>query len=76
MGNLGFLMLAKLLAASLSTLTRSHATHPNRKIKVKRSIDAYKSITFTILKETDTFFASAKHQPWMLERDSMPSQQQ
>ena len=32
--------------------------------KWTKKVDAFKSITFTLLKETDLFFASIKNQKW------------
>ena len=69
MSNLGFLLINKLMTFELEALLAKkqefgamrNASCVLSRTKWAKKVDPFKSITFTLLKETDLFFASIKN---------------
>ena len=72
MKNLGFLLANKYLDQVLQSILDDkakqgafrNASTSVSSLKWQKKVDAYKSITFTLYKESDLFFASIKNQKW------------
>ena len=72
MNNLGFLLVNKFMTLELQALLAKkqevgalrNASCILSRLKWDKKVDTFKSITFTLLKETDLFFASIKNQKW------------
>ena len=72
MRNLGFILANKLLSPVFASLLEArnergalrNASTSYSRLRWEKKVDAYKSITFTLAKETDLFFASCKNQEW------------
>ena len=72
MRNMGFLLTNKFLEQVLNSslanrsnysATRNASTSFSR-LTWQKKVNAYKSITFTLFRESDLFFASIKNQKW------------
>ena len=68
MRNLHFNLMAKLMTKAINGLVRYaqsvSAEFSKSRVRATRHVDAYKSITYTIEKETDLFFSNTKNQDW------------
>ena len=73
MTNLGFLLVYKYLESTFQGLlvkrqnsvsALRNASCSMTRLKWDKRVDVYKSITFTLKKESDLFFASIKNQKW------------
>ena len=70
MKNIGFLMANKYLNEAFQSCLHSNLHHSSNaknsmsRVRWEKTVDPYKSITFTLVKESDIFFASIKNQEW------------